>query len=69
MSGHGPDSNTFERASTVELKPQKLENTLAFMFETSMVIHPTQFAMDTKLRQHEYYRCWQGLKNNFRSTR
>jgi len=69
MSGHGPDSDTFERATTVELKPQKLENTLAFMFETSMVIHPTQFAMDTKLRQHEYYRCWQGLKKHFRSTR
>jgi len=68
MSGHGPDSETFERASTIELKPQKLENTLAFMFETSMVICPTQFAMDTELRQHEYYRCWQGLKNHFRST-
>jgi homogentisate 1,2-dioxygenase len=67
MSGHGPDSDTFERASTIELKPQKLENTLAFMFETSMMIRLTQFAMNTELRQHEYYRCWQGLKNHFRS--
>jgi homogentisate 1,2-dioxygenase len=69
MSGHGPDSDTFERATAVALRPQKLENTLAFMFETSMVIRPTQFAMDTELRQREYYRCWQGLKNHFRSAR
>jgi homogentisate 1,2-dioxygenase len=69
MSGHGPDSETFESASAIELKPQKLENTLAFMFETGMVIRPTKFAMDTELLQHEYYRCWQGLKNHFRSTR
>jgi homogentisate 1,2-dioxygenase len=69
MSGHGPDSDTFERAGAIDLKPQKLENTLAFMFETSMVIRPTQFAMDTELRQAEYYRCWQGLKNHFRSAK
>ena len=34
MSGHGPDAETYERASTAELKPQYLADTLAFMFET-----------------------------------
>ncbi len=33
MAGHGPDAATYERASTAELKPQKIEDTLAFMFE------------------------------------
>src|SRR6195952_3001304 len=66
MSGHGPDAETFERASTAELKPVKLEGTLAFMFETRFVCRPTKFAMDTAARQHEYYTCWQTLKKNFR---
>ena len=66
MSGHGPDAETFEKASNAELMPQKLENTLAFMFETGLVVRPSRFAMETSLRQHEYYECWQGLKNHFR---
>ncbi len=36
MAGHGPDAETFERASNAELKPQYLDNTLAFMFETQL---------------------------------
>jgi homogentisate 1,2-dioxygenase len=66
MSGHGPDAETFERASRAELKPQYLGNTLAFMFETRHVIRPTRFALESAILQHEYYECWQGLKNNFR---
>ena len=34
MLPHGPDVDAFEAASNVELKPQKLEGTMAFMFET-----------------------------------
>ncbi len=34
MLPHGPDATAFEKASTVELKPHKLTDTLAFMFET-----------------------------------
>ena len=34
MLPHGPDSDAFEHASNAELKPVKLTNTLAFMFET-----------------------------------
>jgi homogentisate 1,2-dioxygenase len=66
MSGHGPDTETFERASNAELKPQRLDNTLAFMFETQLVVCPTKFAMETKILQHEYFECWQGLKKHFR---
>ena len=66
MSGHGPDAETYERASTVELKPQYLDNTLAFMFETQLVLRPTRFALESRILQHEYYECWQGLKRHFR---
>ena len=34
MLPHGPDVDAFEKASNVELKPHRLEGTLAFMFET-----------------------------------
>ncbi|MGJ3559153.1 homogentisate 1,2-dioxygenase [Streptomyces sp. INA 01156] len=34
MSAHGPDRETFERASSAELRPQKIDDGLAFMFET-----------------------------------
>ena len=67
MSGHGPDAETFERARNSDLKPQYLADTLAFMFETGWVIRPTKFALETRMLQHEYYECWQGLKKHFRS--
>jgi homogentisate 1,2-dioxygenase len=66
MSGHGPDAESFERAINANLKPQYLSDTLAFMFETQLVIRPTKFAMETMILQHEYYECWQGLKKHFR---
>jgi homogentisate 1,2-dioxygenase len=69
MAGHGPDAETWERASQAELKPVHLADTLAFMFETGLAVRPTKFALESKIRQHEYYECWQGLKNNFRSAR
>ena len=65
MAGHGPDAETFERATHAELKPHYLGNTLAFMFETQLVVHPTAFAMQTRILQHEYFECWQGLKKHF----
>ncbi len=65
MAGHGPDAETFERATDVELKPQYLANTLAFMFETRYVVRPTPFAMQSRILQHEYFECWQGLKKRF----
>jgi homogentisate 1,2-dioxygenase len=65
MSAHGPDAQTFDKASNADLKPQYLDNTLAFMFESSLVFHPTQFAATTNLLQKDYLDCWSGLKANF----
>ena len=67
MAGHGPDAETYERASLAQLKPQRLDSTMAFMFETQLVVRPTRFAMETRVLQHEYFECWQGLKKHFRS--
>ena len=33
MMPHGPDAEAFDRATRAELKPERLANTLAFMFE------------------------------------
>ncbi|HEX7386330.1 MAG TPA: homogentisate 1,2-dioxygenase [Castellaniella sp.] len=66
MTGHGPDAETFEKASHSDTtKADYVTDTMAIMFETPAVIHPTRFALESKQRQHEYYRCWQGLKKHF----
>jgi len=67
MAGHGPDAETYERARGAPLQPQRLDGTMAFMFETQLVVRPTRFAMETRVLQHEYFECWQGLKKYFRS--
>jgi homogentisate 1,2-dioxygenase len=69
MAGHGPDAATYEKASTAELKPVKLDDTLAFMFETRFVCRPTKWALETADLQHDYYECWQGLKKHFNGKR
>lgn len=65
MSAHGPDLDAFEKASSADLKPQKLTDTLAFMFESRYIIRPTRTAMETSELQHEYFEVWQKLKKNF----
>ena len=65
MSAHGPDLDAFEKASNADLKPQKLEGTLAFMFESRYIIRPTKYSMETSQLQPEYFEVWQKLKKNF----
>ena len=65
FSAHGPEAAVFERASQVDLKPQQYKHTLAFMFESRYVIHPTAFALNCEERQAHYSQCWQGLKKHF----
>jgi homogentisate 1,2-dioxygenase len=65
MSGHGPDATTFEAASDAVLQPQKLDKTMAFMFETRLLIHPTRVAMESPQLQKDYLQCWHGLKKHF----
>jgi homogentisate 1,2-dioxygenase len=66
MSAHGPDRATFDKAVSAELAPQKIEDTLAFMFETRLVIRPTRFALETGALQRDYDSCWSGFEKLFR---
>ena len=64
MTGHGPDAETFEKASAADLsQPTRIKDTMAFMFETRAVIRPTRFALESAQLQREYFRCWQGLRS------
>jgi homogentisate 1,2-dioxygenase len=66
MSGHGPDADTFEKASHGDTStPRKVGDTMAFMFETRTLIRPTRFALETAQLQAHYYACWQGLNKHF----
>src|SRR6201996_3549896 len=66
MTGHGPDADTFEKASHSDTStPKKVGDTMAFMFETRTLIKPTRFALETAQLQAHYYECWQGLTKHF----
>ena len=62
MSAHGPDLATFEKAIAADLKPHKIENTLAFMFESRYVFRPTKFALSAPQLQKDYDKVWDGFK-------
>lgn len=66
MSAHGPDRETFDRASAAELRPQKIDDGLAFMFETRWPLTLTEQARDAGHLQHGYDDVWQGLQRHFR---
>jgi len=65
MQPHGPDATTFERASAAELKPHKVENTMAFMFESRHVFRPTGQALAAPQRQPDYDSVWDGFRKGF----
>ena len=66
MTGHGPDAATFEKASQADTrKPDYIDGTMAFMFESRNVIRPTVQALDAAHRQRDYQACWAGLRRNF----
>lgn len=69
MSAHGPDGEAFDKATGAELKPTFLGDTMAFMFETRYIYAPTNFAMKTELLQKDYWKCWAGLRKNFKSLK
>jgi homogentisate 1,2-dioxygenase len=59
---HGPDADAFEKASSTELQPHKLDNTLAFMFESRLRMMVSQHALSSSALDKTYTSCWQGLK-------
>jgi homogentisate 1,2-dioxygenase len=65
MAGHGPDVPTFEKASAADLAPQKLDGSLACLWETRQAIRPTRFALETPALQRDYDECWMGFRKRF----
>jgi homogentisate 1,2-dioxygenase len=61
MIAHGPDAETFRRASEAELAPRYLDNTLAFMVESRYAFQPTRFAMASPQLQRDYDEVWGGF--------
>ncbi|MGL4305446.1 MAG: homogentisate 1,2-dioxygenase [Mycobacteriaceae bacterium] len=64
-AAHGPDVETFEMASEAELVPQKIDNSLAFMFETRWPLITTDIAFASLHRQSDYDHSWAGFKRKF----
>ena len=64
MSAHGPDAATYAKATTAELKPQKLDDTLAFMWESRYVFRPTKFALAARELQEDYDKVWDGFRRS-----
>ena len=70
MTGHGPDAETFEKASTADIsQPHVITDTMAFMFETRCVLRPTVQALASPTLQSDYQACWQGLQKHFDPTK
>ena len=59
MSGHGPDVESWRKASEAELKPHKIEGTMAFMVETCWPYRPTEYALAHA--QPDYDEAWAGF--------
>lgn len=66
MTPHGPDVDTFEKASNADIsQPHYIRDTMAFMFETRRVIRPTDHALSASTLQADYDRAWSGFKKHF----
>ena len=64
FTSHGPDAETYAKASTAPLAPQKVDDTLAFMFETRWPVTTTRHALDAPHRQPDYDSVWDGIQRN-----
>ncbi len=68
MVPHGPDADAYDTASNAQLTPHKLDNTLAFMFESRWRFHPTAFALQEAPLDTDYARCWSALADTFKRS-
>jgi homogentisate 1,2-dioxygenase len=68
MLPHGPDRNAFEGASNSNLNPEKLDQTMSFMFETRFPQHLTEWAAKNAPLQDDYIDCWESLDKKFDGT-
>jgi homogentisate 1,2-dioxygenase len=67
MTPHGPDTKSYEAtiARGNEAGPQRIADTMAFMFESCLIPRVCTWALESPLMDHDYYQCWIGLKSHF----
>ncbi|KAB8213550.1 Homogentisate 1,2-dioxygenase [Aspergillus novoparasiticus] len=68
MSAHGPDSDAFETARRVELKPQKVgDGSMAFMFESSFMVGVSEWGLKSSQKLQKNYNkdSWSHLRPYF----
>jgi homogentisate 1,2-dioxygenase len=66
MAAHGPDFDTVTMAEEKILTPEKYNNTLAFMLESNIAWDVSDYAINSKLLQKDYYQCWQDIPARFK---
>jgi homogentisate 1,2-dioxygenase len=69
MAGHGPDSNTHQKASNAVLTPQKVgEGSMAFVIESSMLLGLSEWAIKGSGKMQKAYskQTWGGLQSQFK---
>ena len=69
MTAHGPDGDAAKAAIHKELGPSYQANTLAFMFESSLIYHATKAALNSGFLQQDYLACWQDIEVMFQRER
>ncbi len=55
-SAHGPDAETFEKASNVDLKPNKIQDTTGLYVSVSHSLHGHRFCFRQRLHSRELSR-------------
>ena len=62
---HGPDHDAWIKATTADLEPEKLSDTMSFMFETRYPLIPTAYAGSIPALQDDYPSVWHSLERHF----
>lgn len=65
MTPHGPEQGVYVSGTSADLQPEKIDNTLAFMFESRYGFVPTTQAVSSPQLQSDYDQCWVGLEPHF----
>jgi homogentisate 1,2-dioxygenase len=62
---HGHDHDAWIKATTSDLRPEKLSDTMSFMFETRYPLIPTAYASSIPALQDDYPSVWHALERHF----
>jgi homogentisate 1,2-dioxygenase len=66
MTPHGPESAAVQHWSYADLSPAFIQkDTLAFMFETSLILKLSEWALEKDNLDLEYRKCWETIESRF----